>query len=199
MGKILSAIEGDTVAFTGRRPKDLVGYNKQSYEPFMSDLRVLVFELYCHGIRRFITGGAQGFDQLVFWAVYWLRKQYPDVENIVYVPFKHQPNRWLDSGLFSKHEYELMMKHKTSHKVIVPNCPMQQWAMVRAYEERNHQMVNDSNGLIGLYPDDQWRYNKGGTAECLRYAEIVNCPTLLLRYNITNDILRATALERMGA
>lgn len=42
---------------------------------------------------------------------------------------------------------------------------------IKALFDRNHAMVNDAGILLGLYPDDSWRTAKGGTAECLRYAQ----------------------------
>ena len=104
----------NTVCFTGRRPKDLCGYNADSYKTLVSAVLVILENLYqTQGVRRFITGGAQGFDQLAFWAVHNLRKNHPDVENILYLPFRGQESRWLAKGPFSQDEYRLMQSMAT--------------------------------------------------------------------------------------
>ena len=85
----------DTICFTGRRPQDLCGYDyKSKYEGLQKWLTGYLEEFYKKGVRNFISGGAQGFDQLAFWVVEDLKKNHPDVKNIVYVPFQGQESRW---------------------------------------------------------------------------------------------------------
>lgn len=191
---------GYTMAFTGRRPKDLCGWKEENYLQFIEELKQIVLLAYNRGIRRFITGGAQGFDQMAFWAVNWLRMTYPEVENIVYIPFIQQYTAWSKYGCFSQDEYKVMLNEATSYYVLMDINPDNRWEIDEAYKYRNHMMVNGSDCLLGLYPDDTWTYNKGGTSECLRYAKKVNKPTTLLRYEITSDnILMPTTLEPIVA
>jgi len=82
-----------TMAFTGRRPKDLVGYDAAKYDIFLPQLVNYIIMLYNNGVRKFITGGAQGFDQLVFWAVHEAKKTHNRIQSVVYVPFKGQERR----------------------------------------------------------------------------------------------------------
>lgn len=82
-----------TVCFTGRRPKYLFGYNDdKSYFKLMNYMYEIVKEAYNEGYRNFITGGAQGFDQLMFRVVNKLKKDNPntDIKNILYLPCKEQ-------------------------------------------------------------------------------------------------------------
>lgn len=66
----------NTVTFTGPRPKKLFGYNdKESYQKIVDVLKVQVKDAYDNGARRFISGGAQGLDQMAFWAVYSVKKR----------------------------------------------------------------------------------------------------------------------------
>lgn len=159
----------DTMAFTGRRPKDLCGYDAASYRQFVADLAEILYLFYDNGVRRFISGGAQGFDQLAFWAAHRLKTQKGcvDVENILYLPFKGQERRWAETGCFSQREYRQMITLADNVRIISGDNS------IRALFERNHAMVDDSGILLGLYPDDSWRTARGGTAECLRYA--VSC------------------------
>ena len=156
-----------TMAFTGRRPKDLCGYDAEPYREFVAELTEILYLFYIKGVRRFISGGAQGFDQLAFWAVYRLKTQkgLTDVENILYLPFKGQERRWAETGCFSQKEYRQMLALADSTRIISGSNS------IKALFDRNHAMVNDAGILLGLYPDDSWRTAKGGTAECLRYAQ----------------------------
>lgn len=63
------------VCFTGRRPKDLVGYRREGYIELVDYLKNYIRDnLYPHH-TTYISGGAQGFDQLAFWAVEKLRRE----------------------------------------------------------------------------------------------------------------------------
>ncbi len=171
-----------TMCFTGRRPKDLCGYDAWKYNQFVSDLAKLIYEeFYCKlGVRRFITGGAQGFDQMAFWAVERVKTVYDcrDIENVVFVPFEHQGSRWAKKGCFSQAEYWMMIKRADMVAVVSNNNGIQ------SLFDRNHAMCDYSDYCLALYPDDGWHDNKGGTAECMRYA-YENRPDLLrLGYGI---------------
>lgn len=167
-----------TLCFTGRRPKDLFGYEKEKYRPIVDKLELILEDFYQKGFRKFISGGAQGFDQLAFWAVNRLKKKHPDIKNIVYIPFIGQEKCW-NTLIFNKKEYALMLSLADETKVCSPYLVVEdayKYEVVTALYKRNHDMVNDSSTIIGLYPSDLWmnERTKGGTAECLRYAKDKN-------------------------
>ena len=170
-----------TACFTGGRPKSLYKdkpYNdihKQDYLIMAHNVAAFLESLYQNDIRRFISGGAQGFDSIAFSAVQILKRSHPDVENVVYIPFNHQDNRWAETGLFSKQAYHKMLGLADNVIVCAPtfdasNEPFGKVA--RKLMERNEAMVNDSCVIVGQYPNDSWTLSstKGGTANCLRYA-----------------------------
>ena len=76
-----------TLCFTGKRPKDLYGYNDTyEYGRLLRDVEAKLYEFYTKfNVRTFISGGAQGFDQVAFWAVERMKRDYGlnDVINIV--------------------------------------------------------------------------------------------------------------------
>ncbi len=184
----------DTMAFTGHRPKDLCGYDAASYRQFVADLAEILHIFYLKGVRRFISGGAQGFDQLAFWAVHRLKAQKgcADVENILYLPFTGQERKWTKTGCFSQKEYRQMITLADNMRIISGDNG------IRALFDRNHAMVDDSGILLGLYPDDSWCTARGGTAECLRYA--VSCKSsrpidiYQLRYGTQQSGLEITGI-----
>lgn len=157
-----------TMCGTGRRPKDLCMYDTAKYGEFVVDLAKLLYEEFYmkRGVRRFINGAAQGFDQMLFWAVERMKKTYgcTDVENVVFVAFEHQEIRWAKSGCFSQAEYWMMIKQADRVIIVCENNS------IESLFARNHAMCDYSDYCLGLYPDDNWYTSKGGTAECLRYA-----------------------------
>ena len=184
-GKQIFKDDIPTMCFTGRRPKDLCGYDVTKYSEFVSDLVKLLYEEFYQkrNIRRFISGAAQGFDQLAFWAVERMKKLYgcKDVQNIVFVAFEHQEIRWAKSGCFSQAEYGLMLRQADQVMVVCNDNT------IESLFTRNHAMCDCSDCCLGLYPDDTWRYSRGGTAECLRYAVRQSMEVLCLNY-VINDM-----------
>lgn len=156
------------MCFTGRRPKDLCGYEQSKYQGFVTDLAELIYNRFYieQGIRRFISGAAQGFDQMCFWAVERMKNVHKltDVQNVVFTAFEGQETRWAKTGLFSQAEYWLMMKHAV--KVVVVSAEN----TIESLFERSHAMCGCSACILALYPDDSWKMSRGGTAECMRYA-----------------------------
>ena len=184
-----------TICFTGRRPKDLCWYDTNSYTSFVNYLtNYLDTEFYKKGVRRFISGGAQGFDQLAFWAVHNLKKIHSDIENIVYVPFKGQELRWKKDGLFSQNEYNLMLQCADSYKYLYEVDGQNFSKVSKALTDRNHDMVNASDAVIALYPSDDYMTNKGGTSECMRYAVKHHKKIFQIKYKITDNVLEASEI-----
>lgn len=180
-----------TVCFTGRRPKYLCGYNGSSYIMFQKYLTSYLEEMYLvSDVKTFISGGAQGFDQIAFWAVDSLKERYSDIKNIVYVPFRTQSSAWKDYGLFSKSEYNKMLDRADDvinvSGVISPSDYRQ---AAKLLMKRNDAMIDNSDIVIALYADDDWQTASGGTAEAMRYAIKNSKEMIQLKYRIENDNL----------
>lgn len=170
-----------TACFTGSRPNKLWGYNKDPYVPFVNKLVDIIYKLYEAGYDTFITGGAQGLDQCAFWAVNIAKSQGLLIKNIVYVPFKGQENRWKATGLFSKQEYQTMLRHADEVRYLTEIDGSNYSQVVKALYARNHSMCDDSDLVVGLYPNTEFRTDRhSGTAECLRYAENIHKPIWLI-------------------
>ena len=134
-----------TICFTGPRPNKLYGYkNKEKYQKLVDCIHDFLrgfCRIESDEILTVITGGAQGIDQLAFWAANSLKKEY-SLKNEVYIPFVGQEELWNETGLFGK-------------------------------KERNKEMVDNSQMIVGLYPlnKDFTKDRNSGTASCLRYAK----------------------------
>lgn len=170
-----------TICFTGHRPSALCGYDHDKYVEFVDDLSRRLSK-FCDGEPvKFITGGAQGFDQLAFWAIDKIRRDLPpekakNIENIVYVPFPGQSSIWRQKGLFGKEEYDLMLKRATDIRYCTAEKPATKRGITAALMDRNHQMVDSSDIVIALCGHDNWNdpATSGGTAACMRYAAAQN-------------------------
>ena len=175
-----------TVMFTGPRPKKLVGYNASNYQQFVDNMFTYICQLYDLGYRRFITGGAQGFDQLVFWAIHKAKSVHLDIQNICYIPYQGYGNRWMKTGLFSQHEFAQMLQ-------VADNvCYICLERSVKALFKRNEAMCNDACLCVALYPDDTWRsVEKGsGTASCMQYACRKGMKMCQIKYTVVNNQLQ---------
>lgn len=173
-----------TACFTGGRPKTLFPTHAYAqsrevdYTRMVVKVSELVENLYQQeGITRFITGGAQGFDQIAFQAVAFVKKRHPEIENIVYIPFKGQETRWSETGRFGQQKYREMLEQADA----VYNCAGWEFdntsadfrTIAKMLFKRNEDMCSDSDTCIGQFPNDDWqsKSTKGGTAGCLRYAQ----------------------------
>lgn len=78
-----------TICFTGHRPNKMAGYKHENYCCFLNSLEEHLQKYLDAGFTKFITGGAQGADQLAFWAVHRLKLHNPSIpiQNIAYIPF----------------------------------------------------------------------------------------------------------------
>lgn len=69
-----------TICFTGPRPNKLYGYkNKEKYQKLVDCIHDFLrgfCRIESDEILTVITGGAQGIDQLAFWAANSLKKEY---------------------------------------------------------------------------------------------------------------------------
>lgn len=165
--------------FTGPRPSKLYGYaNPEPYRPIIEVLKTTVRELCKIGCTTFVTGGAQGIDQLAFWAVDAVKKEMAQtgikIENAVYYPFSHQSDCWPEYGMFGQNEYRLMLESADFTKCIAAENHINttdKKGVIQALTIRNEEMVDVADVVIGLYGhNNDFRYASGGTANCLRYA-----------------------------
>lgn len=166
----------ETMCFTGHRPNKLCGYDINAYTQFVNNLmEVLQTYVTKYNIKNFITGGAQGFDQLVFWAVHHLQHKHPEykIQNIVFVPFTGQESKWSSTGLFSQTDYKNMLS--VADRIVICNREItnnSDFNTIRnALMNRNKMMVDESIRVMALCNETDAHTNNitGGTGNCVRY------------------------------
>lgn len=181
-----------TICFTGRRPKDLAGFQFQNYANFLDDLTLYLDSVYQQGYRNFISGGAQGFDQLAFWSVNRLQSKYNDINNVVYVPFPGQQSPWSSRSddFFNQFKYREMLQKADVVRFISKQRPFDRDAAARILDDRNKAMVDDAEAVIALYPYDDWNSNgRGGTCNAMRYAYSKNRPIYQIKFKLTSKLM----------
>lgn len=157
-----------TIAYTGHRPKDLLGYNAD-YSPILNQItNHLEQTIAQHPDEKItvITGGAQGIDQLAFQAANDLKKKQYNIKTVIAVPFIGQEKRWPELTKFGQKEYREILA-KADHVEILSDNNND--AIVKL-NKRNEWMVDHSDLLICVTPYDNIATRAGGTGNCLRYA-----------------------------
>ena len=141
--------------FTGHR--DLPREGSEERAQLLASLEAAVSDACKEGCRRFIVGGAKGFDLLAGEWILALKKVDPSVSLAVYVPHRAQA----DGYSFSDRERyrallngadEVLVLSETYH----PGC----------MRERNARMVGDAQFCIAYV-----RRKPSGSAQTLRMAE----------------------------
>lgn len=141
------------VAFTGHRPPK-AGLSWSHQGP--GD------QLAVHSVRHWlqiarpdlgIVGGALGFDTLAARAL-WLEK----IPYKVFVPFTGQEDRWPDHA--KERYYRMLDAAEDVHYV------SQGEYRAEKMQRRNEEMVDLADYLVAW-----WDGSKGGTGNCVRYAE----------------------------
>lgn len=191
------------VSFTGHRPRKFVTnnqkvnvFNKEFYTKFSEQIYNYLEQLYNKdGYRNFITGGAQGFDQIVFWQVYELQLRYSRLENAkitnnLYIPFFGQFERWKPTGLFGKEKYQEIL-YVADEIVDCSSYIYQPVPTFKLMHNRNHRMIDDSQLLVACITKEEYTSGniQGGTSEAITYAKNQNKKINYIVTDIVNNKL----------
>ncbi|MGV6935894.1 SLOG family protein [Paenibacillus sp. CMM36] len=193
--RIKEEFEKKTVCFTGHRPNKLGNcyslhdekskYINKKLEPILIDL------IEKESIEHFISGGAIGFDQIAFWTVQRLRNTYyPQIKNVVAVPFKNQACKWTDSKAQTWYQKMINLADEVIYVDELPlyrveGVPIGDYHVAKM-QKRNEYMVDKSRITVAA-----WDGTKGGTGNCCRYARKVGKTlyTLKPQYDFELDVL----------
>lgn len=152
-----------TVCFTGSRPKNLRGYCREDYTNDKEIIKNYIYELYNKGFREFITGGAQGVDQLVLECLVELKEQLSSLIITVFLPYFSYGNQWNFGDYFSyKHLKNLLI---SADYVSYVNHVTYEHEINKALFNRNEAMVECSDLVVAIY-----KVLTNGTKHCINYA-----------------------------
>lgn len=176
------------VCFTGHRPdgkpeKDKLGtgysISNERVQAYSGMLRHTLIDLIMkEGAHTFISGGAIGIDQIAFWTVEQLKRDFPTIHNIVAVPFRNQYSVWRNKEIVDWYHKMLSRansvvfvdeygQRENSRYASVGQIGVADRSNVKQkMDKRNEYMVDCSNTVIAV-----WNGTAGGTGNCVKYAE----------------------------
>lgn len=165
-------LRGQTVCFTGHRR-----LTRQEAAMLAARLDMVLEALFHRGYRRFVCGGALGFDTLAAEQVLQLQARHPEVQLVMALPCGNQAQRWSqeDGRRYERILYAADETHVLS-PVYYDGCMM----------VRNRFMV-DHSSLCVCY----LCHMKGGTMSTVAYALRERLPVL----NVAMEDVCAAFLE----
>ena len=152
-------MRGITACFTGHRQLE-----DSRLPALVMRLDSVLHRLYGLGYRRFLSGGARGFDQLAAERVLALRGSCPDAQLIMALPCATQSRSWPDADC---RRYERILCQADETHVLSP-VYYQGCMMVR-----NRYMVDRASFCVCYLT-----HMKGGTVSTAVYASKENVPLI---------------------
>ncbi|MBY0023812.1 putative phage-like protein YoqJ [Paenibacillus jamilae] len=166
-------IRSKTVCFTGHRPNKLGGYDESN--PIMirvkSELERGIRDAIEQGYDTFISGMALGVDMVAAEIVLKLRDTTArHIRLVAAVPFEGQEGKWPQASRIRRSD-------------IIARCDDVQYVCDPGYaawkmQRRNTWMVDNSGLVIAV-----WDGTKGGTGNCVEYAEKAAHSPIIVRIN----------------
>lgn len=157
-----------TACFTGHRPNKLNGYNPKDNSELLFKLRdVIIDHIENKEVHTFISGMALGIDMWSARIVLKLKEKYPNIKLVCAVPCDKHYSKWFQPNI--DEWYAIIAK--ADEVVYVSKEPYTSWCM----QKRNEYMVDNSNYIIAI-----WDGTKGGTGNCVKYAQSKSKPIITL-------------------
>lgn len=144
-----------TCCFTGHR--ELPEKGSPAYAALLFSLENAVRDALSEGCRKFLVGGAKGFDLLAGEWILSLKKVDPSVALSVYVPHRDQPNGYSAADRLRYHNLL-----NGADEVLYLSEPYYPGCM----RERNKRMIGDAQYCIAYV-----RRSRSGSAQTLKMAE----------------------------
>ena len=140
-----------SVCFTGHRDIDVsLAY---CIPPL---LKSVLRECIGRGARRFLAGGAMGFDTLAALCVLELKSEFPFIRLELILPCKNQAQKWND---INRSIYDMILERADSveylHESYTASC----------MHDRNRRLVDEADAVIAYLA-----HSGGGTAYTAAYA-----------------------------
>ena len=158
----------NTCAFTGHR--NIKFTHKQALPGLLGRAISYAYE---KGCRRFITGGALGFDTVAAREVLRFRISHPDVSLVLFLPCLDQDAGW---SMSQKDAYEYILSHADEVKYISENYDK------TCMKRRNQSMAEECDIMIAYVSRDY-----SGSAQTMRMAISLEKEVYNLYPNLEKD------------
>ena len=158
-----------TATFTGHRPQffnNVYDIQNKLYKPIIEQITNTSEDLIKQGVTKFISGSALGIDTIAFFCIHKLKAKYPDLKNILAIPYECQGSNWNENDI----KWLNMMKQLADEVVYVDELERYKVGRAGTYNpkklnKRNEYMVDESDFVIAV-----WSGEKSGTKNCIGYA-----------------------------
>lgn len=151
-----------TACFTGHRPNKLNGYEAEDNKKLLWKIHNVCVDLIENKkVDTFINGLALGVDLWSAKIVVKLKEKYPHIKLISAIPCRNHADKW---GKKAKNLWQEVCD-KSDEVVLVTDEEYKPYLM----QVRNEYMVKNSDYVIGV-----WDGTKGGTRNCINFAEKQN-------------------------
>lgn len=167
----------ETCCFTGPRPGKLFpldktkAYDRSGYAGLLAELQTRIAQLCEIGVEIFLSGCAQGVDQIAFWAVRHVQKQYPHIRNVASLPFEGYGEQWgPGAGAFGRDDLRQILERADEVCIVRKGKPAGD-DIAKALRECSQYMIDHADVVLGVSMEHDYLFGSGGTAECLRYAD----------------------------
>lgn len=171
-----------TIAFTGKRPKDLYGYKNDNriYTWCILEIaKAIIPYIKNEQTIEIRTGGAQGADMLAFETANILKTKF-NIINTLYLPFPEQPDKWPEYGYFNKNVWYQNKEKADKVTFVYPNNTGNITGKLLG---RNTAMITGANRLFAIVKD-QTDINAitGGTGHAIQTAIKQKIPITLISF-----------------
>lgn len=158
----------NSMSFTGHRPSAFMNeYNIGSkiYADIIHQITQNVeWHIVNKGVTTFYTGGAQGIDTICFFVVHKLKSKYPNIKNILCIPFDGfnkrlvEEDKWFDLCVSLADQVIDVSKQGNRYNA--------GGDVVHQLQLRNEYMVDNSQYIIAVFVG-----GNGGAHNCIKYAK----------------------------
>lgn len=165
-----------TACFVGLKPNELFGYDitNPKYNLVTDEIEKEVRRLIeKDNITTFITTGALGYNTLAFFEVEKLKKEYPNIRNVLAIPFQKHFMKWKDvdkkryNEILNLADYIIETDKVDEYSIdLVANGEYHELK----YHKNNTFIVNFSKRVIAL-----WNGEMSSTTIAINYAESTGC------------------------
>lgn len=175
------------ISGTGHRPNKAWGSYQWNTDKFLRIKKIIknkLIEIIENKLKEnkeekfyFHVGGALGFDQMLFEIAYELKTYYSTKIFIEYcIPFKDQPKTWISKEDINRYFNQIQLSDKVTY--VDTLSEYNNGLPIDIYDNKKMQyrnmymvdkLVNENDILIAL-----WDKSRGGTYNCINYAEKQN-------------------------
>ena len=165
-----------TLCFTGHRKVP-----GKSYGQWMGVDKVVmgvIRDAYAKGFGNFICGGAIGFDTVAATAVLEVMRELHDINLIMAIPFRNQPNRWPTQ---IRDNYDTILSQADKVVYVDEELALENPGEYAANKMfiRNKRMVEESAAVVACVSNE----STSGSSHCIEYAKTCGIPVLIIDPN----------------